>query len=359
VALGKFWRAAAVMLAAAAPPAKGGADVASDLFTHPQQLVAVGDGRHLNLFCVGSGTPTVVFEAGLGASMSTWRHVQGRVASFTRACAYDRAGLGFSDAPGRTADATNIVDDLQSLIVAAPIATPIVLVGHSIGGLYATLFAAMHKDEVAGMVLVDPSFAHQWEDFTAKFTDAERGAQYGRFRAMTDAMRACRALIATADPAKPANAKEAARVADCLPSASDPDHPDPILLAALTQQWRRASQNDAVVSEAENFMPTTEGGGHPAADDDELDSASGNLGSMPLVVMTAGHTMSSFPGLTDAQRAQFAAAWTEGHDALARRSTQGRNVEVASSGHNIQYDQPEAVVDAIRWAVNTARAVVP
>ncbi len=351
MALGKFWRAAMVMLAAAAPPE----DVASEVFSHPQQLVAVAGGRHLNLYCTGSGAPTVLFEAGLGSSMSVWRHVQGRVASFTRACAYDRAGFGFSDAPGRTADAANIVDDLQNLILAAPIPTPIVLVGHSIGGLYATLFAAMHKNEVAGMVLVDPSFAHQWEDFTAKSSDAERGAAYRRFRAMTDGMRACRATIAAADPAKPPSAK----VADCLPSASDPDHPDPALLVALTQQWMRVSQNDALVSEAENFMPTTEGGGHPPADDDELDSASGDLGGMPLVVLTAGNTMASFAGLTDAQRAQFTAAWTAGHEALARRSTQGRNVLIEGSGNYIQNDQPEAVVDAIRGVVDAARAATP
>lgn len=349
---GKLWRAAAVLLAAAAPPAK---DVASDVFAHPQQMIAIAGGRHLDLYCIGSGSPAVLFEAGLGSSMSTWRHVQGQVASYTRACAYDRAGFGFSDPPGRAADAANIVEDLQGLILAAPIPTPIVLVGHSIGGLYATLFAALHKDEVAGMVLVDPSFAHQWEDFTAKLSDGERGDQYGRFRAMTDAMRACRATIAAADPAKPPSAT----VAECLPSAGDPDHPDPILLAALTQQWMRPSQNDALVSEAENFMPTTEGGGHPPADDDELDSASGNLGSMPLVVLTAGRTMASFAGLTAAQRAQFAAAWMAGHDALARRSTQGRNVAVANSGHYIQDDQPEAVVDAVREVVDAARAAAP
>jgi pimeloyl-ACP methyl ester carboxylesterase len=343
------------MLAAGAAPDKVGADVASEVFSHPQQLVAIAGGRRLNLYCIGSGTPTVVFDAGLGSSMSTWRHVQGQVALFTRACAYDRAGFGFSDPPGRVADATNVIDDLQSLIVAAPIATPIVFVGHSIGGLYGTLFAAMHKDEVAGMVLVDPAFAHQWEDFTAKFSDADRGAQYQRFRAMTDGMRACRDLIAATDPAKRPGAKEAAKVAECLPSASDPDHPDPILLAALTQQWMRPSQYDALVSEAENFVPTTEGGGHPAADDSELDSASGNLGGMPLVVLTAGHTIDSFAGLTDAQRAQFAAAWAAGHDALARRSTQGRNIAVPDSGHYVQFDKPAVVVGAIRGVVDAVR----
>jgi len=337
--------------AADKPPAAAPLDVPSESYTHAQQLVAIDGARRLNLFCLGTGSPAVLFEAGLGSTTTTWRHVQGQVATFTRACSYDRAGFGFSDPATRPGDATNVVDDLQRLITVAPIATPIVLVGHSVGGLFATLFAATHKDEVAGMVLIDPSFAHQWEDFTAHGSSADTGALYAKFREVTDGLRTCQALIHAAAPGAPPSASEA----DCLPSAAMPEHPDNILLATQTQQWMRPSQNDAMVSEAESFYPTTEGGGHPAADDDELDSASGNLAAMPLVVLTAGRTMASFPGLTGAERAQFAAAWNAGHDALAHRSTQGKNVAVPDSGHFIQIDQPTIVVGAIRDVVAQVR----
>jgi pimeloyl-ACP methyl ester carboxylesterase len=338
--------------AAETPPAPVAGDVPSGSYTHPQQLVDIDRGRRLNLFCLGSGSPTVVFEAGLGSSSSVWRHVQGRVAAFTRACAYDRAGLGFSDPTGRASDATNVADDLQRLIVVAPIATPVVLVGHSLGGLYATLFAALNKPEVAGMVLVDPSFAHQWEAFVAHASGAETSALYAQFRAMTNTIRACQTLLRAARPGQDLSPK----ARDCLPSADMPEHPDAVLLAAMTQQWLRPAPNDEVVSEAENFIATTEGGGHPPADDDELDSAPGNLGDMPLVVLTAGRTMADFSGLSSTQRSQFAAAWNDGHDALAHRSTQGRNVAVPNSGHYIQVDQPGIVVDAIRGVVDAARA---
>jgi pimeloyl-ACP methyl ester carboxylesterase len=343
--------AAGTAAAADKPPANAPSDVSSDSYTHPQQLVAIDGARRLNLFCLGTGTPAVLFEAGLGNTTSTWRHVQGQVATFTRACAYDRAGFGFSDPSTRAGDATNVVEDLQRLITTAPIPTPIVLVGHSLGGLFATLFAASHKDEVAGMVLIDPSFAHQWEDFTAHVPSDEAGTLYAKFREVTEGLRTCQALIRASAPGARPTAKEA----DCLPSAAMPEHPDNIVLATQTQQWLRPSQNDAMVSEAESFYPTTQGGGHPAVDDDELDSASGNLAAMPLVVLTADRTMASFPGLTDAQRAQFVAAWTAGHDALARRSTQGKNVAVPDSGHYIQIDQPTVVVGAIRDVVNQVR----
>ncbi len=84
--------------------------------------------------CTGSGQPTVTLEAGSGNSMMTWRHVQAEVASFTRVCAYDRAGLGFSDAATRPSNDANIVDDLHRLLEAADIPIPIVFVGHSLGG---------------------------------------------------------------------------------------------------------------------------------------------------------------------------------------------------------------------------------
>jgi pimeloyl-ACP methyl ester carboxylesterase len=346
---------AALVVCGGAAPVAAPPVVPSESYTHAQQLVAITGGRRLNLFCLGAGSPTVLFEAGSGNNSSTWRRVQAQVATYTRACAYDRAAFGFSDPPGRVVDAANVVDDLQQLIIAAPVKTPVVLVGHAIGGLYATLFAAEHKNEVAGMVLVDPSFAHQFESFAARDGQSDTSALYGKFRAIADGVRACQALVHAAAPGQAPNAREAA----CLPSASMPEQPDAVLLAALMQEWTRPAPYDAIVSEAESFIPTTEGEGHPPADDGELDAASGNLGDIPLVVLTAGHSMAGFPGLTDVQRAQFAAAWLAGHDALAHRSSRGRHVVVADSGHYIQIEQPAVVLDAIRHVVDEARAAAP
>ena len=119
------------------------------------QLVPVGGGRSLYLSCRGAGSPTVVFESGLGVYSGTWLAVQKRVAGQTRACVYDRAGLGTSSpAPaGRTS--ADLVADLETLLERANVPGPYVLVGASFGGLDVQLFAATHPDEVAGLVLVD------------------------------------------------------------------------------------------------------------------------------------------------------------------------------------------------------------
>ena len=112
------------------------------------------DGRAMYLDCRGEGSPTVVLEAGSGADSSTWVAVHDELATMTRTCAYDRAGRGRSDGRGRhtLADAAA---DLRTLLATAGEHAPFVVVGHSLGGAFGRVFAAAHRGEVAGLVLVD------------------------------------------------------------------------------------------------------------------------------------------------------------------------------------------------------------
>ena len=119
------------------------------------RLVGIGSGRSLYLDCVGSGSPTVVLEAGFGGNTGNWRDVQPQIGRTTRTCAYDRAGLGNSLARPGVHDAGDEITDLQRLLDAAHVRPPYVLVGHSYGGLLVRLFAKAHADETAGVVLVD------------------------------------------------------------------------------------------------------------------------------------------------------------------------------------------------------------
>jgi pimeloyl-ACP methyl ester carboxylesterase len=136
--------------------------VTDPVYTKAQRLVDVDHGRRMNIYCRGTGSPTVVFDAGLGDSSSSWGLVQPTIAARTRACSYDRAGLGFSDPARRPSTARNIAEDLRAMLAAASIKPPYLLVGHSSSGMSIRVYADRYFDEVVGMVLVDPSHEDQW-----------------------------------------------------------------------------------------------------------------------------------------------------------------------------------------------------
>jgi pimeloyl-ACP methyl ester carboxylesterase len=123
-------------------------------FPQVGRAVDIG-GRSLNIYCSGSGSPAVVFESGDVRPGYSWFPVQREVAAMTRACWYDRAGYGWSDAAPRARTGANIVEDLHRLLHAAGVAPPYVLVGQSFGGFNVRVFADRYRGEVSGLVLVD------------------------------------------------------------------------------------------------------------------------------------------------------------------------------------------------------------
>lgn len=115
------------------------------------------DGHRLRLDCTGSGSPTLVLDAGLGNDGLIWSAVQPTLSQTTRVCSYDRAGMGWSDPVATPRDADHIAAQLHGLLQAAGVTGPIVLMGHSIAGLYIRDYAAHFPDQVVGLVFVDAS----------------------------------------------------------------------------------------------------------------------------------------------------------------------------------------------------------
>ena len=120
----------------------------------PGELVDVG-GYRLHIKCTGSGSPTVVIEAGLGDWSTSWGFVQSDVTKTTRVCTYDRAGMGWSEAGPLPRDAAQFAKELHTLLQSADIPGPYVMVGHSLGGLGVRVFVHEYASEVAGVVLVE------------------------------------------------------------------------------------------------------------------------------------------------------------------------------------------------------------
>lgn len=121
------------------------------------ERVDVGGGLLLHIQCNGVGTPLVVFESGLGQGVEAWRRVFGSVASFTRACVYDRANHGSSGSAKVPHSNRQMARELHALLSNAEEPAPYVLVGHSMGGTNVQFFLEEHGDNVAGMVLIDAS----------------------------------------------------------------------------------------------------------------------------------------------------------------------------------------------------------
>jgi pimeloyl-ACP methyl ester carboxylesterase len=124
-------------------------------------MVEVG-GYSLHTNCVGQGSPTVVLDAGTGEMWADWVLVQREVSDTARVCAYDRAGMGWSEMGPEPRDARRISGELHALLEGVGIEGPYVLVGHSFGGLYAQTYAARYPDEVAGVSLVESSHPDQF-----------------------------------------------------------------------------------------------------------------------------------------------------------------------------------------------------
>lgn len=132
-----------------------------DAYTMPGELVDVG-GHRLHIDCTGSGSPTVVLEPGLGSASSAMSEsIAPALAETTKVCVYDRAGRGWSEPASGPQDGVEVATDLHTLLDRAQIEGPYVLVGHSVGGIYALIFADRYPDQAAGLVLLDSMHPNQ------------------------------------------------------------------------------------------------------------------------------------------------------------------------------------------------------
>ncbi|MFL5238603.1 MAG: alpha/beta fold hydrolase [Rhizomicrobium sp.] len=324
------------LLMAATPitSANGGADDSAKLLE--KQLVDIGGGRRMNIVCTGHGSPTVIFEYGLGGHLLNWQKVQGPVSALTTACFYDRAGYGFSDPTSRPMTAQNVTDDLYWLLDKAHTRTPVVLVAHSLGGLYATLYADRFPSEVAGLVLIDPIFAGQDLDETPE--EKQRAATiYAQSQA---GITRCGALARGAK-------LSASNPAGCF---TFPAESTPAEREYLTRQYIKPARWDAMLSESNNLHAP----GALSEDETEEQRAARSFGDKPVIVLTAGIAPKQ-PDETDEEHRKNLAHWKAGHDRLAHRSTHGQSIAVQNATHMIQTDQPQAVVDAVRKVVLAVR----
>ena len=312
-------------------------------YSRPGHLVRLPDGRRLNLRCEGAGPVTVVLDAG-GANYSpTWASVQPGIAKFARVCSYDRAGFGFSDPSGRPATASNTVEDLHAALKVEGINPPLVLVGHSAGGLYATLYADRFFDDLAGLVLVDPGVATQGRDQAAVWKSfpeelAKQRASKIEFLAL---------LKNYADKARQGDKEATPREYPCPQAPAD----QPAFRAHLQEYCARPNHYEAMLAE-DAALQAGQGAGTSPSEAEEL-AAARSFGSKPLIVLSQSRGFDY--GGPAKLSAELNRVWWSSHALLAKRSTAGQLIVVPNSGHSIQKQHPQVVIDAVRKVVTAVQ----
>ena len=282
-----------------------------DLAARPMPGLFVDVGGHrLHVWCKGKGRPTVVFEAGGLGGFAMFEAILSQISPETRACAYDRAGMGYSEPGPLPRDARRLAAELESWLTNSGEESPYLFVAHSAGGFVVRLFTSRHPSSVAGLVLLDT--AH--EDFAERMPRSEGGVrqmlQVARLLSRFGVM----------------------RLLDPIGVASDPD--DPRARRALATLYRpqtwdaTASLVDALPMSA---LQVRESPPLPSR--------------IPIVVIPHGVAGDLLGPTTDPDEArQTEPLWQELQRSLAAASDAGRVVVAEGSGHMITEERPDLVV---------------
>lgn len=301
------------------------ADPLSEL-SPPGQWVAAQGARRLHLHCMGQGEPTVLLEAGMSGGASDWAWVQPVLAQGVRVCAYDRAGYGWSD-PMPPGAARTPHADFEQLLERADLRAPLILVGHSLGGLLVTDFARAHPQQVAGLVLVDA--VHRQQDVADE--PAVLSGTYGAQRRDLGRLTQFAAAVAPSGLLRLFGVS-ASLVAHRLPL---PQRANAVAQASHCASYQALHDENV---QFESWLARSR--------------ALGSVPRVPTAVLRSTQPRDFPPGM---ERAELQALWVARQQALALEV--GVAVEpIADSGHYLHVDQPQAVIDTVQRILAQAKA---
>jgi pimeloyl-ACP methyl ester carboxylesterase len=304
----------------------------------------VGEGRTINLICLGHGSPTIVLSAGLGSWAVVWRGVQPPLAQTTRVCSWDPAGFGFSSPSSEPQDAVHLTQDLEQTLKAAKIDGPYLVVGHSAGAFVSLRFADRHPKSVVGIVLLDPAISEQdavMQRIAPKYAQLLIGSRSEQ----AESLRRCAAGLQSGG-LKPGTPEFEKCTVVYMPPAFS------ALAAALSRLNADPARKLTEASSMDNFLESQR----------EVINPRRHYGDMPLIVLSAGRKFMP-PDASAEVREQgelfYREGWERGHKAYAALSTRGEDQLVPDSGHNIPTEKPDAVLAAIKRVLAESKLPKP
>jgi pimeloyl-ACP methyl ester carboxylesterase len=308
----------------------------------PGTLVDIG-GYRLHIYCQGTGDPAVVMLAGGGDFSFDWSLVQPGVARFTRACAYDRAGLAWSDLGPTPRTMRQDAHELHLLLERSGVKGPVVLVGHSVGGLIARVYVDRYPGTVAGLVLVDSTHEDTTLMLNGKVVRVREGARGASIPAVQ--------TMKTSPPAPPSAAdKEQFELNRKIFGPPKIEPPFDRLPPRIQQLRLWALSHPKLAARGEDFWA------------DELQAMytarktrPEPLGDTPLAVLIGGKESDAPPGVAADDWKRLAAEKREQKLGFADLSRNSKVVIDPKSGHHVALENPELVVDTIRQVVEAAR----
>jgi pimeloyl-ACP methyl ester carboxylesterase len=284
-------------------------------FPPPGKLIDIG-GRRLHLRCVGEGSPTVMLEAGGTGDSQQYAVLLGQLAPLTRVCAYDRAGMGWSDPSPLSLTARALANDLDALLTRAALPPPYVLVARSGGGPTVELYAREHADTVKGLLFLDAIDGSAIDALSAAVKKMTRLACAGRLLAHLGVLR-------------------------LFDLRHQRGHGRNELDAALTY---RTDAWDAVCSLVRSSPESAA----------QLRNARPLSREMPLVVVRH-ERVGDLPVEDPAYAATLEPIWQAEQAKLAACSSRGRLIVATGSGHHVADERPELVLDELRTLVGVVR----
>ena len=330
----------AFMLALAAAPTAAqdapapAADPGMPAYADTRDLVTLPDGRALHFVCMGSGSPTVILNSPATMMANAWSSIQPAFAEITRTCAWDRPGFGLSDGADWAQTVDRTTTDLEAGLDAMGIDGPIVLSGHSYGAYELLLLADRRPEQVAGMVLLDPSIPGQ-AAAVARLAPAVAESAPEEDPLQT--------MLANCAQAMRSGSREERQACLIYP---------PMFPAELsTRLAQHANDNPVLFESVASFIASFEASSEIVINPDR------DYGDMPLIVLTAVDRPAP-EDATDEMRAQilaFDAEWDRAHDALAGLSSRGVNARVPGGDHNLHVSKRQVVIDAIEAVVREVR----